>query len=79
MEKSILSKILTETYDFNKNEHHYINENIQQLFKQSCSDGNIEIAKWIYNISDGKINIHENDNHVFNLMLLNGYIPPIIE
>jgi len=45
-----------------------IHENDEQVFRESCSGGFVEVAKWLMNISkenDELINIHAQDEKAF--------------
>jgi len=51
-------KFLYEKYNVD------VHENNEEVFRVSCMNGHLEVAKWLYGL-DGKINIHYNNEEAF--------------
>lgn len=61
-----------EYYHENKNCIH--SQNIYYVFKMSCINGNLEVAKWLYGMNNFLINIHANNDYIFRKSCLGNHI-----
>jgi len=50
------------------------NETFEEIFCNCCSYGKLKVAKWIYSITNGKINIHSKNECAFLHSCEHGYL-----